>query len=194
MNLSDAVIGTSEKFSLDILKNLVFGCAVNLDSRGEFSRVFDIEEIQKVVSDFSLEQVSFSRSFQKNTRRGMHVQIKPSEEIKVVRVLKGSLIDVIIDTNLDSINFGKWAMFYLDAKIGDGLIVPSGFAHGIHTLEDETVVAYGMNVKYDPQRDTAISSSDLDLNIPWGHPIHVISEKDRTALNWKAFKGLLLQQ
>jgi dTDP-4-dehydrorhamnose 3,5-epimerase len=192
MNLKNAVIGTSENLSPDVFKDLVFGCAVNLDNRGEFSRVFDIEEIKKVVCDFSLEQVSFSRSFKKNTRRGMHVQVKPSEEIKVVRVLKGSLIDVIIDTNSDSMNFGEWAMFHLDAKIGDGLIVPSGFAHGIHTLEDETVVAYGMNVKFDSRRDKAISSSDLDLNIPWGHPIHVISEKDRNALSWNEFKKLLL--
>ena len=191
MNLKNTVIGTSENFSPDALKDLIFGCAVNLDNRGEFSRVFDIEEIKKVANDFSLEQVSFSRSFKKNTRRGMHVQVNPSEEIKLVRVLKGSLIDVIIDTNLDSINFGEWAMFHLDAKVGDGLIVPSGFAHGIHTLEDETVVAYGMNVKYDSRRDKAISSSDLELNIPWGHPIHVISEKDRDALSWEAFKNLL---
>ena len=188
----NSILETSESFDTNYLSKLVFKNSVNLDSRGEFSRIFDLENIRNVFKDFNLEQVSFSRSLRKNTRRGMHVQINPSEEIKLVRVLKGSLIDVIIDTNLESKNFGQWAMFRLDALTGEGLIVPSGFAHGIHTLETETIVAYGMNIRYDPLRDKAIYSDDLDLNIPWGYPIEEISVKDRTALNWKEFKKLLL--
>lgn len=173
-------------------ETLLISTEINKDDRGEFSRIYDLKTIQTKLPNFELKQVSFSKSLKSNTRRGLHVQINPSIEIKIVRVLEGQLVDVIIDMRKNSDTFAKWAMYSLNDFDGNSLIVPAGFAHGIQTLSDNTIVAYGMNTEFDPTRDAAIQSDDPFLDIPWPCQPAVISRKDKNADLVKDFISKLI--
>ena len=178
--------GLGEKINLEIIQT--FSCTPNFDERGEFTRIFDVRKMsEKLNRNISLSQVSFSRNTQKFTRRGLHVRKWPEEEHKYVRVLTGSILDLILDCRPNSSSFGSWAILELKASNGDGLYVPAGFAHGIQTLEPETILAYGMEIPYDPTKDIAVDSLDLDLKINWGAKHSVMSKKDSSALSWKQF-------
>jgi dTDP-4-dehydrorhamnose 3,5-epimerase len=164
----------------------------NLDNRGEFTRIFDANQLSQIVNkDVNLNQVSFSYNHNKFTRRGLHVRNLAENEIKFVRILKGSVLDLILDCRVTSDSFGSWILFEIHASSGDGIIVPGGFAHGIQTLENDTIVCYGMEIPFDPKKDLAINSDDLDLKIPWGHNYSAISPKDKNAQSWQEFTSKL---
>jgi dTDP-4-dehydrorhamnose 3,5-epimerase len=160
----------------------------NLDNRGEFTRIFDVQQLAQIVNrNIQLNQVSFSYNYKKFTRRGLHVRNSTEDETKFVRILKGSVLDLILDCRVGSNSFGSWALFELHASSGDGIIVPGGFAHGIQTLENDTIVCYGMEIPFDPKKDLAINTDDLELKIPWGNKYSTISIKDKNAQSWQEF-------
>jgi dTDP-4-dehydrorhamnose 3,5-epimerase len=164
----------------------------NLDDRGEFTRIFDVQQLSQIINkDIHLNQVSFSFNHKKLTRRGLHVRNSTEKETKFVRILKGSVLDLILDCRVTSDSFGSWTLFELHASSGDGIIVPGGFAHGIQTLENDTIVCYGMEIPFDPKKDLAINTDDLDLKIPWGHHYSTISPKDKNAQSWQEFAAKL---
>jgi dTDP-4-dehydrorhamnose 3,5-epimerase len=123
----------------------------------------------------------------KFTRRGMHVRKLPELEFKFVRVIRGVVLDVILDCRPESKSFGSWAMFKLEALNGDGIIVPGGFAHGIQTLTDDTTLIYAMEIPYDSNLDITINSEDFDLGIKWGENFNSISDKDRNGISWQNY-------
>ena len=106
-------------------------------------------------------------------------------------MLTGSVLDLILDCRPDSRSFGSWVLLELRSSNGDGICVPGGFAHGIQTLEPDTILVYGMEISFDPTKDLAIDSADMDLNINWGSDYSVISTKDKSALSWKLFTNQL---
>lgn len=148
------------------------------DTRGFFSRVF----CQKEFSDNGLEprivQVNNSLNKDKGTLRGLHYQLPPFQETKLVRVLRGSLWDVIVDLRQDSPTFGQWDAVTLTAEKRNMIMVPRGCAHGIITLEDNTEMVYFVSEFYAPEHERALKWNDSKFGIEWPIEPKLISDKD----------------
>ena len=129
--------------------------------------------------DFMQDNVSFSR--RRGTVRGLHFQTPPMAQSKLVRVLRGSVLDVAVDIRRASPTFGRHVAATLTAAGGDQLYIPVGFAHGFCTLEADTEVAYKISGLYSPEHDTGIAWDDPDLGIAW--PLEglapTLSDRDR---------------
>ena len=156
---------------------------INLDNRGEFSRLFDSLELELNLEQFKdgVVQSSISKSFLAGTLRGIHVQASPSQEAKLVSVINGSIIDFIIDLRKNSNTYLRKIQVEIRSDDPFSILVPGGFGHGIYTLESNTIVSYAMNVAYDPSKDLAINFRDKDLNLSLSGEVTCISEKDKNA-------------
>ena len=150
------------------------------DERGFFARSWDKKEFEKNGLNSKLTQCNISLNHKKGTLRGMHYQMKPYEEAKLIRCTRGSLLDVIIDLRINSKKFKKW----LDVKLNEDnykmLYVPEGFAHGFQTLEDDTEVFYQMTQDYVPNFANGIRWNDPMFDIDWPIKKPILSEKDQT--------------
>lgn len=124
---------------------------------------------------------------QKGVLRGLHFQAPPFEQGKLVRVLHGSVLDVVVDIRKESATYGQHFSIKLDANEKTMLYIPPGFAHGFLTLEDNTVFSYKCTNVYNKASEGAILWNDSDLNINWGINNPIISEKDQQALPLKSF-------
>ena len=148
------------------------------DSRGYFARTFCVDEFAAHGLETRYPQHSVSYSAQKGTLRGMHYQREPDREAKVVRCLKGSIWDVIIDIRPDSPTYCQWLNVELSGESGDQLYIPAGFAHGFQTLCDDVVVNYLISVRYAPQSAWGVRYNDQTFAIDWPLPVSEISAKD----------------
>lgn len=150
------------------------------DERGFFARTFCREEFARygLHGDFVQSNVSFNRL--KGTLRGMHYQAAPHEEIKLIRVTRGSVYDVIIDIRPDSRTVGQWTAVELSAENRRMLYVPKGFAHGFQTLEDNTEVWYHMSEYYHPESARGLRWDDPAIRMYWPLQVQCISERDTT--------------
>lgn len=149
------------------------------DERGFFARAFCRDEFRAhgLVADFV--QVNNSLSAAKGTLRGMHYQLPPSAETKLVRCLRGALWDAILDLRPDSTSFGRWFGAELTAENRSMMYVPKGFAHGFVTLTDDTEVLYFVDSCYAPDRERGVRWNDPRFGIRWPLPPVVVSEKDQ---------------
>ena len=156
------------------------------DERGFFARTFDSNffEENKLVSKFI--QSSISHNVQKGTLRGMHYQIDPYAETKLISCTNGKIFDVLIDLRPDSKTFKKWQSFELDSKHYSSLYVPEGIAHGFQTLEDNSVLSYQISNIYKPDFSRGIRWNDPFFNIDWPVEVSEISKKD---LSYVDFNG-----
>ncbi len=148
------------------------------DSRGFFARTFCTNEFaeQGLVSTFVQCSVSFNRK--RGTLRGMHYQLPPATEAKLVRCTAGSLYDVIVDLRPGSPTYLRHIGVELSARNRRALYVPEMFAHGFQSLEDETEVFYQISEFFVPDKSTGLRYDDPKLGIKWPLPVAVISEKD----------------
>lgn len=148
------------------------------DNRGFFARFFCENEFgaQGLITHFV--QINNSLTGKKGTLRGMHYQLQPSAEVKVVRCIRGSLYDVILDLRPDSPTFGKSFGAELSAENRKMMYVPQGFAHGFVTLEDDTEALYLVSAFYAPSLERGIRYNDPTFNIQWPVPPVEVSEKD----------------
>ncbi len=148
------------------------------DSRGFFARTFCANEFAErgLVSTFVQSSVSFNR--QRGTLRGMHYQLPPACEAKLVRCTAGSLYDVIVDLRPGSPTYLQHIGVELTARNRRALYVPEMFAHGFQSLEDETEVFYQISAFFVPDKSTGLRHDDPRLRINWPLPVAVISEKD----------------
>ncbi len=148
------------------------------DNRGFFARFFCENEFadQGLVTRFV--QINNSLTAKKGTLRGMHYQLQPSAEVKVVRCIRGSLYDVILDLRPDSPTFGKSFGAELSAENRTMMYVPQGFAHGFVTLEDDTEALYLVSALYAPELERGIRYNDPAFNIQWPIPPAEVSDKD----------------
>ena len=156
------------------------------DKRGFFARSWCKKEFSDkgLVNDFVQNNVSFNKN--KGTLRGMHYQEEPFGEVKIVRCVRGSIYDVVIDLRKHSDTYKQWMGAELNEDNRNMLYIPNGFAHGFLTLEDNTEVLYQMSEYYQPEAARGVRFNDPAFNIEWplnGKPL--ISEKDN---NWPNFK------
>jgi dTDP-4-dehydrorhamnose 3,5-epimerase len=157
----------------------------HFDERGYFCETFNQErlaaaDIHEPV--WTQDNQSFSKPIY--TLRGLHFQLPPFAQAKLVRVLKGSIFDVAVDIRKSSPNFGKWVAATLTAEDFNQLYIPAGFAHGFLTLEPDVEVLYKVSAPYSKQHDRAIFWNDADLKISWPLPagtIPQLSDKDAKA-------------
>lgn len=154
------------------------------DDRGFFARAFCSEEFGKAGLVTNFVQMNNSLSAKKGTLRGMHYQLAPHGEVKVVRCLRGAIWDCIVDLRPDSPTFGKWYGVELTAENRDALYVPRGFAHAILTLAPDTEVLYLVSDFYAPSAERGMRFDDPWLGIEWPIEPVELSEKDR---NWPLF-------
>jgi dTDP-4-dehydrorhamnose 3,5-epimerase len=148
------------------------------DERGFFARTFCAEEFAAHGLATAFPQTNHSRNRRAGTLRGMHFQRAPHGEVKLVRVVRGAIHDVIVDLRPGSPSFGAWQGFDLTAENGLMLYVPKGFAHGFQTLEDDTDVTYQVSAPYAPGAEGGARWDDPALGIAWPRPVAAISEKD----------------
>jgi dTDP-4-dehydrorhamnose 3,5-epimerase len=149
------------------------------DDRGFFARMFCSDEFRAhgLVTQFV--QVNDSLSAQRGTLRGMHYQLAPRAETKVLRCVRGALWDVILDLRPDSPTFGRSFGAELTAENRRMMYVPKGFAHGFLTLADDTESVYLVDEFYAPDRERGVRWDDPRFGIEWpGRPV-VLSDKDR---------------
>lgn len=157
------------------------------DERGFFSETYSKQKFAEIGIDADFVQDNHSMSTKKGVLRGLHYQLAPNTQAKLVRVTKGSVYDVIVDLRKDSETFGKWEGFELSAENFLMLFVPQGFAHGFCTLADNTEFQYKCDNYYAPQSEGAIIWNDPTLNIVWPIENPTLSDKDAKAQEFKNF-------
>jgi dTDP-4-dehydrorhamnose 3,5-epimerase len=149
------------------------------DDRGWFARSFCEREFGAQGLETRFVQHSTSHNAARGTLRGMHYQRAPHAEVKVVRCIRGSIYDVIIDLRPDSPTLRQWRGFELSAENGRQLYIPVGFAHGFQTLSDDCQVGYLISEFYAPEASTGVRWNDPAFGIEWPLPVAAMSEKDK---------------
>jgi len=152
------------------------------DERGFFARTWSQEEFAARGLNAKLVQCNSSFNKLRGTLRGMHYQIPPHAEVKLVRCTAGAIYDVIIDLREDSPTRSKWIGVELSAGNRRMIYVPEGFAHGFQTLEDDTEIFYQVSEYYHPESARAVRWDDPAFAIDWPLEVSVISERDRSHL------------
>jgi dTDP-4-dehydrorhamnose 3,5-epimerase len=155
------------------------------DERGFFARTWCQREFEKHGLNPRLAQCSISFNKKKGTLRGMHYQVGPRQEAKLVRCTRGSVYDVIIDLRSDSYTFKQWVAVELTEENRRMLYIPEGFAHGFQTLEDNTEVFYQMSEFYHPECARGVQWDDPAFRIEWPLTQVIVSAKDRSYTNFK---------
>jgi dTDP-4-dehydrorhamnose 3,5-epimerase len=148
------------------------------DSRGFFARTFCAKEFEAQGLNGAIAQCNLSFNHQKGTLRGMHYQVPPVSETKVVSCIRGAIQDVIIDMRPDSPTYKQHISVELTAKNRRALYIPELFAHGFQTLDDNTEVLYLMGEFFTPGYDRGCRYDDPAFGIEWSLPVSEISEKD----------------
>lgn len=149
------------------------------DERGWFARTWCRQEFADHGLDFTVAQCATAYNDRAGTLRGLHYQLAPQEEQKLVRCVRGSVYDVIVDVRADSASFGRWSAVRLTPS-GPALLVPMGCAHGYWTLEDGSELSYHMSAPHHPASSRGIRWNDPTLAISWpGKTPVVISKRDR---------------
>ena len=165
----------------------------SVDDRGWFSRVFCMKEFGQINHNENFVQINPSFNANKGTVRGMHYQIPPESETKLIRCIRGKIFDVIIDLRENSPTFLQWIGVELSAENMKMIYVHEGFAHGFQTLEDNSELIYHHTSFYDPSAERGIKYNDKLVGIKWPLDITNISEKDTSyPLLDSHFKGLNL--
>lgn len=171
MKIEDAEIP-----SVKIIQPLKYG-----DARGFFSEVYKQRDWQKEGLNYNFVQDNHSLSAPIGTLRGLHFQMPPFAQGKLVRVVRGRILDVAVDIRRSSPTFGKHVAVEISAENWRQLLVPVGFAHGFVTLESNTEVLYKVTAPYSATHDRGLAFDDPDLGIEWPLPATgaILSEKDK---------------
>lgn len=150
----------------------------NEDERGSFTRYFCQKEFEAHNLKLPIKQSNISYNKKRGTLRGMHYQVAPYAESKLVTCVSGAIYDVIIDLRLDSSTYCKWFSIKLTAQNYISLYVPEGFAHGFQTLADDTIVLYQMSELYNPKSSQGIRWDDPEFKISWPIQEMILSKRD----------------
>ncbi|MEX0700802.1 MAG: dTDP-4-dehydrorhamnose 3,5-epimerase [Planctomycetales bacterium] len=156
------------------------------DERGFFARTFCAEEFENRGLVHRFAQGGVACNHRRGTLRGLHFQAPPWEEAKLVRCVRGTVYDVIVDLRPDSATRGRWASAELSGDNRRTLYVPAGFAHGYLTLTDDAELHYMLSAPYRPEAARGVRFDDPAIGIDWPIPVAVISERDRQLPGWSA--------
>ncbi|NLU51723.1 MAG: dTDP-4-dehydrorhamnose 3,5-epimerase [Clostridiaceae bacterium] len=165
---------------LFIIEPILFG-----DNRGWFFESYSKLKLSEhgIECDFVQDNHSFSAL--KGTLRGLHFQLNPKAQAKLVRCTRGSILDVAVDLRKGSPTYKQWVAIELSADNKKQLFIPKGFAHGFVTLTDNVEVQYKTDEYYAPEYDRSIAYNDEELNVQWGIDNPILSNKDRNAPSLK---------
>lgn len=153
------------------------------DDRGFFSEVWREDRLAEAGIEARFVQDNHSYSNVRGVLRGLHFQVPPAAQDKLVRVSRGAIFDVAVDIRSSSPTFGRWVGTVLSAAEWNQLFIPRGFAHGFVTLEDDTDVLYKCSAPYAPEHERAVRFDDPVIGIDWPVPVEtvILSDKDRSA-------------
>ncbi len=153
------------------------------DERGAFIKIYDraLLKTRNIEPLFPEDYLSISK---KGVIRGLHYQLDPHAQAKLVRVVKGKIIDVLVDLRKSSPTFGKWAAVEVSVENKISVYVPRGFAHGFIAMEDDTYVSYKVDNDYAPAHERGIVFDDPQIGIRWPRMDYILSQKDRS---WPGF-------
>jgi len=153
------------------------------DDRGFFSEIYNRKSLAEAGIDLDFVQDNHSYSSTKGVVRGLHYQLPPFQQEKLVRVTRGAILDVTLDIRKSSPTFGKWISLEVSAEKWNQILVPKGFAHGFITLTDDTEVIYKVTDYYAPEYDRSIRFDDPAIGIQWPIPASGVqlSDKDEKA-------------
>ena len=149
------------------------------DSRGEFYKIFNLDDFKKFGWDEAVKQINFSQNFKKGTVRGMHMQFSKYAEYKLVTCIKGAIFDVVIDLRKEAKTYLKFFSIQLDQSNRLSLMIPPGFAHGFQVLEDDSQIIYTHSKEYSKEFEGGISPLDPDIQVQWPMPVIGMSERDK---------------
>lgn len=182
---------------------------IHFDKRGSFQKPFSFQTVQSLIDETGIDYklrpiVDANESFTRKAGviRGLHMQMEPASETKIVRCAIGKIWDVCVDMRPSSPTYLKYFGYYIQSasaphnhpyNITNTVIVPRGFAHGFQTLTENCLVEYLVDCKYHPELELKIYPLDQELSIPWPEPVNVndISDADRKALSLKDAKDIL---
>jgi dTDP-4-dehydrorhamnose 3,5-epimerase len=156
---------------------------VHEDFRGSFVEIFNFEKLQKLGLN-PVMQLNVVKS-KKYVVRGMHWQIPPFQQSKLISVIQGKLLDVFIDLRRESETYLKSGSLELNSETNDCIFIPKGFAHGYQALSDNTIVAYSVDNKYSPQHERFLNPESELVNSLWNNPklINLRDSKASLTLN-----------
>ena len=150
-----------------------------VDERGSFTRIFCQKELAEIGFDKQIRQTNHSITKEKGTIRGMHYQVSPSSEIKIIRVVKGTIYDVIVDLRPSSETFLNWTYNTLSAENPQLLYVPEGFAHGFQAMNSNIEMIYQHSSFYCPEDERGFRYDDPKIKISWPLPVSFLSKRDQ---------------
>jgi dTDP-4-dehydrorhamnose 3,5-epimerase len=156
------------------------------DTRGFFARTFCAETFAAQGLKSTFVQANMSRATTAGTIRGLHYQVDPAPETKLMRCTRGAIYDVIVDMRPGSPTRGRWFGAELTAENHRAMYVPDYFAHGFLTLEPDSEVHYMVSAPYTPEAERGLRFDDPAIGIDWPIPVRVVSKKDRA---WADFAG-----
>jgi dTDP-4-dehydrorhamnose 3,5-epimerase len=150
------------------------------DSRGWFMRVWCQQEFEDHGIDFTPIQANMAHSIRRGTLRGLHFQVAPAPEAKLVRCTRGSLFDVVVDLREHSPTYRAWHGVQLSAQDGRMLYLPEGCAHGCQALEDTTELHYLTSARFSPGHARGVRYDDPLIGVHWPLPVTEVSQQDRS--------------
>ncbi|MBK6620325.1 MAG: dTDP-4-dehydrorhamnose 3,5-epimerase [Saprospirales bacterium] len=157
------------------------------DERGFFMRTYDEALFRQAGIDRAWKQENHSRSERAGTVRGLHFQFPPFAESKLVRCVRGAILDVFVDLRLNSPTFGQWDGLELSESNRKMVLIPRGFAHGFCTLSPESEVLYKVDNTYNREHEGGLLWNDPDLGIEWPVSSAILSEKDSRNMTFRQF-------
>ena len=166
-----------ERYSTKLKDAFLLETNLFRDNRGSFNRLFCQKDLSALGLNDRFVQSNLCINNKAGIVRGLHYQLKPHEETKIVTCLVGEIYDVIVDLRPSSPTYLQWEGFELSCP-NTSLYVPKGFAHGYQTLVDSSIVHYSVNEFYSPNAEQGLRYDDPHLNIKWKLPIRDISNKD----------------
>lgn len=173
----------------DFSKLLILKPDIFTDERGSFVECFN-EANFRIQTGMNLTFVQDNESVsKKNVLRGLHFQVPPKSQAKLVRVVRGAVLDVVVDLRITEPTFGQSFQIVLSEENKTQLFVPEGFAHGFLVLEDNTIFSYKCSNYYSKDHDRSLLWSDEQLNINWGVADPIVSEKDKNAQRLADFES-----
>lgn len=158
-----------------------------IDERGFFMRTYDEKIFKEAGLRFIWVQENHSSSINKGVIRGLHFQRQSFSETKLVRCIRGMILDVFVDLRKNSDTFGKWDCIELSEKNNKSVLIPRGFAHGFCTLDNNCEVLYKVDNYYSPSHELGLLWNDSELKINWPEKDPMLSKKDRRNLTLQEF-------